>query len=243
MRYIFILLFFTSCVSLKTSAIPDVIDLSKITDRYIDLSLFPFDTVRVIGKYQGDRIVLKNAQNIVLDFDARIESTHTEDAIAFLGPVTNVSMIGKLIVNNSITFWDLLTNVEITGIVSRGAHTGIRATQPMPHSFVNIHHNLISKTGFEGIYIGPSYSTQNKLRQVRIHENKVVHTGWDNIQIGNCEDCFIEANLILDSATKNEYGQNYAITINPGSRAYLRGNTLINCKQKIQVLDSRAFWF
>lgn len=228
-------------LQLMEDKIPDTIDLSEITNRYIDLSNYPVDTVKMIGKHKGDRIVLKNAQNVVLDCNATIKTEHTEDAIAFLGPVTNFTMTGRLRVNNSITFWDELNTVEITGLVSRGAHTGIRFTQALPHRAVWIHDNKISNTGFEGIYAGPSYENSNKLQQIRISDNNIFHTGWDAIQVGNCLDCVIEGNLIVGAATKEEKNQDWAITVNPGSRAHIRGNTMLGCKQKIQVLDSRGF--
>lgn len=235
----------SSCGTLKKTSsfppIPNKIDLDGITDRYIDLSYFPVDTVDVVGKHKGDRIVFSNAQNIALRFDAKIETEHTEDAIAFLGPVTNFTMMGKLKVNNSITFWDKLDGVEITGLFSRGAHTGIRFTQPFAHKSVYIHDNTISKTGYEGIYAGPSYENSFKLQQIRIARNRIVETGWDAIQVGNCLDCVIEGNFILKAATKDEKNQNWAITVNPGSRAHLRNNRMLGCKQRVQILDSRAF--
>jgi hypothetical protein len=220
-----------------------MIELDKITTRYIDLKEYQGKTAPITGRYKGDRLVFSNATGVTLDFDAQVESTHAEDAICFLGAVTDVTIKGKLILNNALTFWDVLNNVDISGIVSKDAHTGIRATQPKPSNNVRIHDCLISFCQYEGIYIGPSYATDSKLTNIKIEGNKIVNSGWDAIQVGNCAGAYLEGNTVINAATKNEYGQNYAITINPGSRAYLRGNTLINCKQKMQVLDSRAFWF
>lgn len=220
----------------------DKIDLEHITNRYINLSNYA-DTIRITGNYKGDRVVFSNAVNKALEFSAKIESTHAEDAIAFLGAVRHVAIFGRLRVNNAITFWDVLEDVEITGVHSRDAHTGIRATQDKPHKGIYIHDNTFSEVGFEGVYIGPSTLSHTKTTQVRIENNNFVRTGWDAIQVGNCLDCVIKGNLIISPARKAEKWQDWAITINPGSRAYLQSNTILFSKQRLQVLDSRCFEF
>lgn len=51
---------------------------------------------------------------------------------------------------------------------------------------VKIHHNKISKTGGEGLYIGGTNPAGHDLDNVEIYENEITDTGWDGMQLGNC---------------------------------------------------------
>ena len=221
----------------------DKMPLDSIINRYIDLTHYKGRVIELSGTYEGDRLVFSNASNVVLQFDGEIQSTHEEDAICFNGPAHKVIIRGKLKINGAITFWNVADSVEITGVESRYAHTGIRATGDFPHGRVNIHHNRFIDIGYEGVYIGPSYKGQKVSSNVRIHHNTFIRTGWDAVQLGNCMSCYIEYNRIIRPATKKERWQDWGITVNPGSLVFLRKNRYLRIRQRLQCLDSRCFNF
>jgi hypothetical protein len=222
-------------------SVTDSLNLDSLKERYFDLAPYKGREVVFKGRYKGDRIVFRNAQNVKITFKGKIESTHPEDAIAFLGDVNGLSISGSLKVNNAVTFWATMKDVDITGIRSVGAHTGIRATQDRPHSNVFIHFNKFVDTKHEGIYIGPSYLAAAISRNVRIVHNTFIRTGWDSAQVGNCSGCFIEKNMFIKAAVADELYQNWTITVNPGSLVYLRKNLFLGCPNRVQCLDSRCF--
>ena len=217
------------------------IDLDNLKQNYVDLSRYEGDTVIFKGHYQGDRLVFKNADNISLHFIGKISTTHAEDAVVFSGDVSGLVVSGNLRLDGAMTFWAKLYDVEISGMHFNRAHTGIRFTQQWPHEWVRIHDNTFNRIEHEGIYAGPHYGNPDKLRNIQIYNNRLVSTGWDAIQVGNCLDCTIERNKIIRAGTRKEYGQDWSITVNPGSRVYLRKNILINCPNRLQCLDSRCF--
>lgn len=232
---------FIFCLLLPFLVLSQTINLDSIVDRYIDLEQYKGQSVTLKGSCRGDRLVFRGANNVSLDFQGKIESTHSEDAICFAGIAHKLVIKGDLLINQSITFWGQMDSVEITGVHSVGAHVGVRATQNFEHNRVNIHHNTFYRCDLEGVYIGPSYLSPVKSHHVNIHHNQFVSTGWDAAQVGNCLDCEISRNLFLGVATKQFTYQDWTITVNPGSRAYLRSNLFLFCRNRLQCLDSRCF--
>lgn len=219
------------------------IDLNSTKDRYFDLG----GTAKVVsihGDWKGDRLVFKNASGSQIALHGTIESTHQEDAICFDGDVKNVSIVGfdgSFILGGGVTFWGRMENVSITSLHIFYPHTGIRATQPLPHQDVTIKSCYIIGASYEGIYIGPSYATTQPGKNVNIFDNRIVASGWDAIQVGNCKGAKIHENTISHAASRKTEFQDYAITINPNSTAFVWGNQIYGAEKRLQVLDSRCF--
>lgn len=217
------------------------IDLSALQTNVLDLK-GRSGTVQVQGNWKGDRLIVKHAQNITLNFRSpvKIESTHKEDALILENPVKlTIKGNRKLQLNQSITVWGNAQQLTLDGIRITGAHTGIRINQDHPYQDITISHCLIKSCQYEGIYIGPHYKSAKQLARVFVRNNQISDCGWDGIQVGNCAQFEIEANKVTRCGTKQEWGQDFAITINPGSQGKLKKNRV---KGKIQVLDSRAFF-
>jgi hypothetical protein len=219
------------------------IQLEKIEDdgRYINISTFESDTVFISGKYVGDRLVFSEVKDKVLVFsDGVLATTHPEDAIAFLGPVENTKIVGdcSFLIMGSLTFWDVMSNVHVTGIHSLGAFVGIRATQDKPHTNVLIEGNSFSYITLEAIYIGPSKEGQYKSTNIAVLDNTFHHIGWDAIQIGNCFGYIISGNVIDSAGVAKVWGQTFAITINASSfgRITRKGNIITNSPDVIQLI-------
>jgi parallel beta-helix repeat protein len=232
----------TSCATNKAPVTPIDIQLEELEGNYLDLSKYP-NSITIGGTWKGDRLVLQNASGKTIHFiDAKVESEHEEDAIAIAGHVQNFSMQGSWKVNNAISFWGTLENVEIANLQSKGAHTGIRATRNGKHKGITIRNCIIENTTHEGIYIGISIDTEEDVQNVQIIGNELSNIGWDGIQIGNCLYCKIEGNKITNAGKAKKPWQDYAITINPGSQVYVSENSIASTTKEIQVLDSRVFF-
>ncbi|MEL7222959.1 MAG: right-handed parallel beta-helix repeat-containing protein [Bacteroidota bacterium] len=224
---------------------PIDINLSSLSSRYIDLSKHSSDTITISGIYSGDRLVFSKAEKKVIHFqNATISSTHAEDAMAFNGPVLDVEILaqGLRLSGGGITFWNILSNVEIIGGRIDSTHTGIRFTQDLPHKNVTIRNWMITNASHEGIYMGPSKSSSNKGSGFFVMDNTITNTGWDPVQVGNVTYFVISGNSITNGALAKEYGQDYGITVNPGSLGYIYNNEIANIPKPIQILDSRAFF-
>ncbi|MEL6837170.1 MAG: right-handed parallel beta-helix repeat-containing protein [Bacteroidota bacterium] len=220
------------------------LDLSNLNHTYISLKAYQNDTVIIGGVHEGDRIVLRDAEQMVIQFrNCLIRSSHPEDALVFQGPVLNTTIDAKglILKQGGLTFWDQLTNVSVQAGTVDSTHTGIRATKDLPHSNITIEGWSISNATHEGIYLGVSKDTPQHLTGVFITQNKIRNCGWDGIQVGNSKFAVIFGNSLDFCGIAGEYGQDYGITINPGSLVYLYDNTIRNTLKPVQVLDSRAF--
>lgn len=238
-----LLLVLSLTFSIGLAAQPRTLDLDKLPTRggYIDLSKYARE-ITVQGRYRGPRLVLTNARNRSLRFkNATIESSHAEDALCISGPAVNLKLCGDLEMDGALTFWKNLNNVTIEGLTIQGAHTGIRATQPQSSQNITIRKCTLSNIKHEGIYLGPHQLTPQKLNTVTIEDNIVRRTGWDGIQVGNCQNCTITGNTIIQAARARKQWQDFGICINPGSLVYLRNNKIEQTPKRMQVLDSRAF--
>lgn len=220
------------------------IDLSKIEKAQIDLSEYS-KSLEITGKYKGERLVFKNADGHVLRFvNVEIQTSHPEDAIAFDGYVRNLVIIGerKALLSGALTFWGIVEGLEVSGLRFRNCHSGIRITSPQPHSNITIKDCHFLKISHEGLYIGPSTATNAKVSNVKILRCKFNMIGWDAIQVGNAVVAEIYNNEITQAGTAKVYGQDYGITVNPGSIAYINNNTITDTEKPVQILDSRAFF-
>lgn len=217
------------------------ISLSELKSNVINLS-GKSGTIQVAGSWSGDRLIIKNARNVVLLFRSttKINSTHKEDALILDNP-RQLTILGnrKLFLNQSITIWGTAQQLTLDGIRIEGAHTGIRINQNQAYQDITIQNCQIKHCQFEGIYIGPHYKSAKQLARVFIKNNRISDCGWDGIQVGNCAQFEIEGNRVSRCGIKQEWGQDFALTINPGSQGKLKNNKI---KGKIQVLDSRAFF-
>ncbi len=247
--YLFFILLAAGCVSTTLPPPPQAvrpldIDLGTLNNRYIDFSKLP-DTVVIGGSYVGDRIVFQNASGKHLIFQrCELRSTHPEDAIALAGDVAKLTMLadGLTLTGGGITFWGKLTNVFIQGATIDSTHTGIRATSDAAHSNVVVAGCRISNTTHEGIYLGVSKATATKAQHIYITGNTLYNIGWDAIQVGNTTVFRISENNIRGAGVAAAYGQDYGITVNPGSIGYIWGNAISDTPKPVQVLDSRAFF-
>lgn len=219
------------------------IKLDSIFNPIVDLSGYE-NEVRLYGNYFGPRIIFKNASDHKLVFwNAFIRTTHSEDAIAFEGSVSNLRILGyQFTCTGAITFWGHVTDLYVYGVKLKSAHTGIRITQDFPHKNISVLYCKFTGISHEGVYIGVSKDTPSDLSNVKIIGNEFDGIGWDAIQVGNCLSCEIYDNTVKDAGNRRMYGQDYGITINPGSIAYLDNNKILKTDKKIQVLDSRAFF-
>jgi hypothetical protein len=222
------------------------IDLQLLDRPIIDLAGIDKEEVVISGKYSGDRIRIRNAKGKTLFFQGvYIDSSHKEDAIIFeVGQGEGFILEGdnRSTIKGAITFWGVAKDVTIKGLTFDGGWVGIRATQPQPHTRVDINNCTFRNIGLEAIYIGPSYPHMNKCANIAIKDNKFFNIGWDAIQVGNTLSYVIQGNHIDKAGVAKEYGQDYGITINPGSLGYVIENLIINTPKQIQVLDSRAFF-
>lgn len=97
---------------------------------------------------------------------------------------------------------------------------------------LSIHHNLIRKTGTEGMYIGHSFSDgytincegrdtivlPHLLENVRVFNNITDSTGWDGIQVSSSiTPCEIFSNKITNDSYAEYYGQMSGIQLGRGS--------------------------
>lgn len=213
--------------------------------RYIDLSKHGQKVV-IGGKYKGDRLVLQKASNKHVIFDnATLEGTHPEDLIAIEGDVSGLKLEGKqtTLKGGGITFWGLLRSVEVTGFAIDGTHTGLRATEDVPHTNVRVINLTVKNSTHEGIYIGSSKDRENKGNEVRITGCYLENIGWDGIQVGNSTNVYIFANTIKKAATAQKEWQDYAITLNYCRLVFVEQNTIQGTVSGkiIQDLTSRTF--
>ena len=219
----------------------DQLDLSKLKSNVLDLK-GKTGTLVVKGNWTGDRLIVKNAKNLVLNFRStvKIQSEHKEDALILEHPY-QLSIQGnrKLHLNQSITIWGTARQLTLDGIRISDAHTGIRINQNQPYQDITISNCIIKGCQFEGIYLGPHYKSPQQLARVMVRNNQISDCGWDGIQVGNCAQFEITGNKVSRCGKKQEWGQDFALTINPGSQGKLRNNKI---KGKIQVLDSRVFF-
>lgn len=217
------------------------IQLSELGKTTIDLK-GQNGVIFLVGTWKGDRLIIKNAENVQLMVKGkvRIISTHAEDGLILENP-KKVTIKGnkKLFLNQSITIWGSAQQLTLDGIIIDGAHTGIRINQDVAYQQLTIQNCRITNCGFEGIYIGPHYKSAKQLSNVFIRNNQISQCGWDGIQVGNCAQFEITGNKVSRCGLKREWGQDFDLTINPGSQGKLSNNKI---KGKIQVLDSRVFF-
>ncbi len=221
------------------------IDLSKLSTNYLSLADYQEDTVVIGGNYTGDRLVFKNVRDVVMIFvDCSINSTHAEDALVFADPVYQLEMWAEelTVEGGGITFWSLASNVRLSGGSIRNTHTGIRATQDVPHQNITIENWYIENTTHEGIYLGVSKATDKAGTGFLIQKSTLENSGWDGIQVGNTRHAVMTDNTLRKCGVVNQYGQDYGITVNPGSLAYIYNNTILETEKPIQVLDARVFF-
>lgn len=92
---------------------------------------------------------------------------------------------------------------------------------------IKIHHNEISSTGGEGVYIGnSSYHKGHDLTGVHIYNNTFKDIGWDAIQLGCATGSTIHDNVIDNAGTKKEKFQGNGIQLGEGTTAKCYGNII-----------------
>lgn len=239
--YLKLLLLCLVCSGLQGMHAQPSIDLSRLKSNVIQLQ-GQSGEIQVKGNWSGDRLIIKGANNVTLNFPSatKIRSTHPEDALILEAP-HKLSIKGnrKLFLNQSISVWGTAHQVLLEGIRIEGAHTGIRINQNQAYQHITIQNCQISNCQFEGIYLGPHYKSAKQLSHVTIKGNRINNCGWDGIQVGNCAQFDIADNRVTRCGTKGEWGQDFALTINPGSQGKIRNNKI---KGKMQILDSRVFF-
>ena len=222
------------------------IDLGNIDNRYINLSAYAGKTVYIGGQYTGDRIVLQNTSNLEIVFhNCRIQSTHEEDALVFGDESVSGLVVegdGLEITGGGITFWGHLDQVQLRGGKICDGHTGIRATQDLAHRHVSVNNWHITDMTHEGIYLGISQDTDKDNHHFYVFDNKIERTGWDAIQVGNVQQFYIYNNIVDYAGADQAFGQDYGVTINPGSLGYFYENEITNTPKPVQILESRVFF-
>lgn len=220
------------------------INLSEWSSNRIDLS-HAEPNVTISGYWQGDRLIFYGTNDKAITFkDCKIESTHSEDAIVIAEQSNNLQLLGNncIISLGGITFWNPVSNVKISGFSIHHPHTGIRNTGDHSSRNIEISNNIIIGAAYEGIYWGPHYATKNRSYGLKITDNTIIASGWDAIQGGNTEGLYIGDNNISHSGGRKSYGQDYGITVNPGSTAWLWNNSISNTNKAIQILNSKVFF-
>lgn len=119
---------------------------------------------------------------------------------------------------------------------------------------LKIHHNKISKTGGEGMYIGATNPAGHDLESVEIYDNELTDIGWDGIQLGNC----VKGGIIRDNritrtgvniTRKEDEVQDNGLQIGDRSKVKIyrntirdvRGNGIIALGTGCDIYDNRIF--
>lgn len=210
--------------------------------------LKPGDTIMLSGTYPVAPY-FKNLQNMKITND---------------GPVTLLSGLKHanckewgLIGNNKDPFkisepkegaqgiqvYDRSTDFEIAYLILEGiAFAGIMAKDdgqkrggPFVMKNIKIHHNKISKTGGEGLYIGGTNPSGHDLESVEIYDNELTDTGWDGVQLGNCvKGAVIRDNRItrtgLNALRPHEAPQDNGIQIGDRTKGDVMRNKIRGAK-------------
>ena len=218
------------------------IDLNNLDSTKINLSGIT-GVVKISGTHRGGALEIRNACNVILLSSwAKIESTDKENAIVLVDPIRVTIQAGEYFsLNQSITVWGKAQYLRIKGVHIVGAHTGIRVNTDRAHTNIRIEDCLIRGCAHEGIYIGPHWESDNKLTGVIIDNCIIENNGWDGGQIGNSINFEIKRSVIRNNALLKEPGQDYEVTINPGSIGHIWANNTID--GPIQSLASRTFLY
>lgn len=226
----------------------DIIDVSKLNEqsRYIDLSKYNSKEVTMTGAYTGDRIVLKGCidKTVVLQ-DCIIETTRKEDdrnALVLAEDCRNFVLRGvnSMLVGGLAT-WGELYNTSILSLRIMYANIAIHMAKDVACSNVLIKDNRIYCALREGVYFGPHEHRRSKANGLFIVSNSFYYCGWDAIQL-NAQDAEVYDNHIEHCALTKTQNQDYGITVQKGSLAYIHGNRIIQTPKAIQALDSRVFF-
>lgn len=191
-----------------------------------------------MGNYRGKRLIFKNCKSVQLicDFETSIHSSSPEEGLVFESPL-NVKLIGNGLfkINKGVTIWKDCVNFLMEGCHIHDGHTGFRCNQEgFVYKNITLHGNIIERMSKEGIYIGSFFEQEcmkYKTRLISINGNVVRNCLWDGIQVGNTFDFMISGNDILNCALAKEYGQDFQIIVNPGSRGkVVRNNFKGRCQ-------------
>ena len=101
---------------------------------------------------------------------------------------------------------------------------------------INIHDNLITHTGTEGLYIGSTFYTGKlvncngtdslifdpMMENVWVYNNIIDHTGWDGLQVSSATNSEVYNNFITNNSMNNKANQKSGIILGGGfeGRAY-----------------------
>lgn len=221
------------------------IDLSNLQDRYIDLAKHPKKSLLVGGTWKGDRLVWRNASGKTLFFanSCRIETTHAEDAMAFDGNVSDLTLQGgrATLKGGGITFWGELQRVKSYGFIIGDTHTGWRATKPLPHTDVLVDGLTVVRASNEGVYIGASQKLPRQGQRVSVKNCAFERIGWDAVQVGNTKWVYIENNTVNGAGLAKEGGQDYGITSNHCNEVFITGNKIGGSPKIFQETGARIF--
>ncbi|MEN0005368.1 MAG: hypothetical protein AAF798_14550 [Bacteroidota bacterium] len=217
---------------------------SPANERSIYLDLGKETAAKVIfnGSFTGKRLVLQNASNKHVVFDCTIRTTDLEHAIIISGDVQNLILesTGKEM-TGGIGVWGSTRKLSISGFNIVAGKFGVHATAQKAHTGIQIYNNSFRNIQLEAIYWGYFQQITQKTQGISIIGNTFQNIGWDAIQIGNALDAEIYDNKIDRAGLRNEFGQDYAITINPGSRCFLYNNEILNTGNRVQCLESTMF--
>lgn len=222
------------------------IDLSQLKAPVIDLNGSTPEVI-ITGRYTGKRPVVKGHDGKTVFFlDGQIhETTDDEDSIAFEGGAENCKIFGRnfKFSGGGIQFWGPMIRTQIGGLFIFNAHTGIRCTADHANRDVFIFENSIYNCSHEGIYIGASNEDAiHRSTGCYVYNNTIERTEWDGIQIGNNRYALVFRNKILQAGFIRKSGQDYGITINPNSLAWVWGNIIQETEKHIQAVFAEKFF-
>ena len=230
----------------------DVIDVSKIEQnkRYIDLSGYA-KNIRLVGEYEGDRIVLNNClDRRLMGEGCVIKITRKEedkDELVLNGQVNGIrdfeltGIEGLTILNGGITVWGAMQDVLLYSLTVKRPNHGIRASEDQPHKNVKIIACSIANALREGIYFAPHTLQTIPSQNIEIAYNLIVGCLWDGIQAQG-EGLDIHDNEIDECALAEYVDQWFGILIQKGSFGYVYRNKITRMKRPRAVLQSTIFY-
>lgn len=223
------------------------VDLNLLKPGKLDLSDYAAH-VLFTGNHIGGQLVIdsKSASNKTLVFkDASITLTDNASdhaAIVFDGELKNCKIHADncRLIYGGLTFTDRLQDVQINGLHISYPLNGIVAILGQESADVTVENCVVIGAKVHGVWIGSSALNQSINNNITIRNNWILASGFTAIQC-TAKPLQIHNNLIEHPAMLQVQNQDYAISIRPGSEAYVWDNEILTEGKVIQSLDCCFF--